>query len=167
MRLLIGLLLALILLITLAAAAVWVAGRMGFLQGQAPTDLGVREGRLKPPSATENSVSSQAGLYPTAPMRAYAEIAPLALRGDGPATIARLRSLVEATPGAVVVEARPDYLYARFQSRWLGFVDDVEFWFDPAAERIEVRSASRLGRRDLGVNRARIEALRAALAAAP
>ena len=167
MRLLIGLLLALILLITLAAAAVWVAGRMGFLQGQAPTDLGVREGRLKPPSATENSVSSQAGLYPTAPMRAYAEIAPLALRGDGPATIARLRSLVEATPGAVVVEARPDYLYARFQSRWLGFVDDVEFWFDPAAERIELRSASRLGRRDLGVNRARIEALRAALAAAP
>jgi uncharacterized protein (DUF1499 family) len=167
MRLLIGLLLALILLITLAAAAVLVAGRMGFLQGQAPTDLGVREGRLKPPSATENSVSSQAGLYPTAPMRAYAEIAPLALRGDGPATIARLRSLVEATPGAVVVEARPDYLYARFQSRWLGFVDDVEFWFDPAAERIELRSASRLGRRDLGVNRARIEALRAALAAAP
>lgn len=167
MRLLIGLLLALILLITLAAAAVWVAGRMGFLQGQAPTDLGVREGRLKPPSATENSVSSQAGLYPTAPMRAYAEIAPLALRGDGPATIARLRSLIEATPGAVVVEARPDYLYARFQSRWLGFVDDVEFWFDPAAERIELRSASRLGRRDLGVNRARIEALRTALATAP
>ena len=167
MRLLIGLLLALVLLIALAAAAVLVAGRMGFLQGQAPTDLGVREGRLKPPSATENSVSSQAGLYPTAPMRAYAEIAPLALRGDGPATIARLRSLVEATPGAVVVEARPDYLYARFQSRWLGFVDDVEFWFDPAAERIELRSASRLGRRDLGVNRARIEALRAALAAAP
>jgi uncharacterized protein (DUF1499 family) len=167
MRLLIGLLLALVLLIALAAAAVLVAGRMGFLQGQAPKDLGVREGRLKPPSATENSVSSQAGLYPTAPMRAYAEIAPLTLRGDGPATIARLRSLVEATPGAVVVEARPDYLYARFQSRWLGFVDDVEFWFDPAAERIELRSASRLGRRDLGVNRARIEALRAALAAAP
>lgn len=167
MRLLIRLLRALVLLLALAAVALFVAGRMGFLQGQAPTDLGVREGRLKPPSATENSVSSQAGLYPTAPMRVYAEIAPLALRGDGPSTIARLRSLVEATPGAVVVEARPDYLYAQFQSRWLGFVDDVEFWFDPAAERIEVRSASRLGRRDLGVNRARIEALRSALAAAP
>ena len=167
MRLLIRLLRALALLLVLAAVALFVAGRMGFLQGQAPTDLGVREGRLKPPSATENSVSSQAGLYPTAPMRVYAEIAPLALRGDGPATIARLRSLVEATPGAVVVEARPDYLYAQFQSRWLGFVDDVEFWFDPAAERIELRSASRLGRRDLGVNRARIETLRAPLAAAP
>ncbi len=167
MRFMVKLLLALGLLLTLVPIALFVAGRMGFLQGQAPTDLGVREGRLKPPSATENSVSSQAGLYPTAPMRAYAEIAPLALRGDGPATIARLRGLIEATPGAVVVEARPDYLYAQFQSRWLGFVDDVEFWFDPAAERIELRSASRLGRRDLGVNRARIEALRTALASAP
>jgi uncharacterized protein (DUF1499 family) len=167
MRVLIKLLLALGLLLSLAAVALGVAGRLGFLEGQPPTDLGVRDGRLKPPSATENSVSSQAGLYPTAPMRAYAEIAPLALRGDGPATIDRLRRLVEATPGAVVVEARPDYLYAQYRSRWLGFVDDVEFWYDPAAERIELRSASRLGRRDLGVNRARIEALRAALAAAP
>jgi len=42
-------------------------------------------------------------------------------------------------------------------------VDDVEFWFDPAANVIQVRSASRVGRGDLGVNRKRIEAVRAAL----
>jgi uncharacterized protein (DUF1499 family) len=161
MRILPGLLAAVLVL----GLAVLVAGRMGFLQGQAPSDLGVRDGRLKPPSATANSVSSQARLYPASPMRTYAEVAPLPLRGDGPATLARLRRIVEATPGAEVVHATPDYLYVRYQSRWLGFVDDVEFWFDPAAEHIEVRSASRLGERDLGVNRKRVESLRAALAA--
>jgi uncharacterized protein (DUF1499 family) len=42
-------------------------------------------------------------------------------------------------------------------------VDDVEFYFDGKAGLIHVRSASRLGRRDFGVNRARVEALRARL----
>jgi uncharacterized protein (DUF1499 family) len=76
----------------------------------------------------------------------------------------RLRSLVEATPGAQVVKAGPDYLYVQYTSKWLRFVDDAEFWFDPVAQRVQVRSASRLGEGDLGVNRARIEALRKRLA---
>ena len=48
----------------------------------------------------------------------------------------------------------------------LRFVDDVEFWVDPAAGVIQVRSSSRLGRKDLGVNRARVERIRAAWAGA-
>jgi uncharacterized protein (DUF1499 family) len=44
------------------------------------------------------------------------------------------------------------------------FVDDAEFWVDPQAQAVQVRSAARLGRRDFGVNRARVEVLRAALA---
>jgi uncharacterized protein (DUF1499 family) len=74
--------------------------------------------------------------------------------------MARLRGLVEATPGARVVKAEPDYLYAQYTTKWMRFVDDAEFWFDPAAQSVQVRSASRLGHGDLGVNRARIEALR-------
>ena len=58
-------LLALALLVLL----VWLAGRFGALRGQPPADLGVREGRLKPPARTPNSVSSQADLYPEHPMR--------------------------------------------------------------------------------------------------
>jgi uncharacterized protein (DUF1499 family) len=76
----------------------------------------------------------------------------------------RLRSLVEATPGAQVVKAGPDHLYVQYTTKWLRFVDDAEFWFDPVAQRVQVRSASRLGEGDLGVNRARIEALRQRLA---
>jgi len=45
------------------------------------------------------------------------------------------------------------------------FVDDAEFWFDPASGMIQLRSSSRVGSRDFGVNRQRIEALRERLAA--
>ena len=141
-----------------------LAGQLGWLKGTPPADLGVHAGRLKAPSNTPNSVTSQAALYADHPMRAYAEIAPLALRGDGPATIAKLKAIVEGIDGAVVVKVEPDYLYARFTTQLLKFVDDGEFWFDPAAQVIQVRSASRIGRKDLGVNRARIEAIRQQLA---
>ncbi len=148
-----------LLVIVLAVAA----GQLGFLQGTAPTDLGVRDGRLKPPSMTENSVSSQAALYPDHPQRKYADIAPLPVKGEGPATIAQIKAIVEGMDGAKVIKSEPGYLYAQFTTKLMKYVDDVEFWFDPAANVIHVRSASRVGRGDLGVNRKRIEAVRAAL----
>jgi uncharacterized protein (DUF1499 family) len=45
------------------------------------------------------------------------------------------------------------------------FVDDLELWFDPVNQTVQVRSASRVGRKDFGVNRQRVEALRSGLAA--
>jgi len=145
--------------LVLAAVA---AGQAGLLRGSAPTDLGVRDGRLKPPAATPNSVSSQAGLYPG---QAAAMIEPLPAAGDATAAMARLELLVKAMPGAEVVRSEPGYLYAQFTTRLMKYVDDAEFWYDPAARVIQVRSASRLGQSDMGANRARIEALRAKLSA--
>jgi uncharacterized protein (DUF1499 family) len=113
---------------------------------------------------TPNSVTSQAALYPEHPMRDYARVEPIALQGSGPQTIERIRRVVEAMDGGKVVQVNSGYLYAQFTSRMLKFVDDVEFWSDPQAGVIHVRSASRLGRKDLGVNRARVEAIRARLA---
>lgn len=147
--------------LALLALAVLVAGRAGLLRGTPPADPGVRDGRLQPPSPTPNSVHSQADLWPGHPQQTYARIAPLPYRGDPAAAVGRLAALVEATPGARIVERRADYLRAEYTTRWLGFVDDAEFWADPAAGVIQLRSASRLGRSDLGANRARIEALRA------
>jgi uncharacterized protein (DUF1499 family) len=152
------LVIAVMLVIVLAVAA----GQLGFLQGTAPNDLGVHDGKLKPPSMTENSVTSQVALYPDHPQRKYADIAPLRVKGEGPATIAQIKALVEGMDGAKVVKSEPGYLYAQFTSKLMKYVDDVEFWFDPAANVIQVRSASRVGRGDLGVNRKRIEAVRAA-----
>jgi len=136
-----------------------LAGRAGMLRGRPPV-LGVRDGRLKPPSRTPNSVSSQASLYPDAPQREYAAIEPLPTRGDGAAGIERLRGIVAGLPGATVIEARPDYLYAQFTTPGLRFVDDTEFWYSAADDVIHVRSASRVGRKDFGVNRQRVEAIR-------
>lgn len=156
------LLIGLILLVV----AVVVAGQAGLLQGTPPSGLGVHDGRLKPPSMTPNSVHSQSPLWPGHPQGDYARIAPLPLTGSPQQTMNALRRLVQSTRGAVVVKAEGDYLYATFTTRWLKFTDDVEFWYDPAAQAVQVRSASRLGKKDLGVNRARVEDLRARLAGA-
>ena len=153
-----------LVVVALLAVALVLAGQLGLLKGTPPNNLGVRDGRLKAPSGGPNSVSSQAALYPEHPMREYAQIAPLALRGDASATMAKLRAIVAAVPGARVVKSDGDYLYAQFTTRLMGFVDDTEFWFDPSAGVMQVRSSSRVGRKDYGVNRARIEAIRAQLA---
>jgi uncharacterized protein (DUF1499 family) len=157
-------LMTVVILVVVLVAVVLGSARLGLFAGNASTNLGLREGKLKPPSKTPNSVSSQANLWPDHPQRAYASIAPLALKGDGPATIARLAQAIEGMPGAQIVERKPDYLYVQFTTQLMRFVDDTEFWFDPVAGVIQVRSASRVGRGDLGVNRARIEVIRARLA---
>lgn len=144
------------------------AGYAGLLSGKRPAHLGVKDGRLNPPSKTRNSVSSQAGLYPGEPQSAYAAIDPLPLKnGDAAASMRALTSVLQAMPGVTLVEQKPDYLYAEAQTRWLKFVDDVEFWVNPQSGAIEVRSASRLGREDFGANRKRVEEIRAAYLAQP
>lgn len=142
------------------------AGQAGLLSGKPPPDLGVRDGRLKPPSNTPNSVSSQAWLWP-GPRDRAAQIEPLPARGEAVATMAQLKAVAESMPGARIAESRDDYLRVEFSSRWMKFVDDAEFWFDPSTRTVQVRSASRLGRKDFGVNRERIEAIRARLKPAP
>lgn len=156
----------LIAVLVLIAAAV-LAGQLGMLQGKPPSDLGVREGKLKAPAKTPNSVTSQAALYPDHPRRDFAQIAPLALKGDGAATMARVKTIVEGMRGARVIKTEPGYLYAQFTTPLMKFVDDTEFWFDAAAGVVQVRSASRIGQGDQGLNRARIESIRAQLAAMP
>lgn len=148
------------------AALVVIAGQAGLLGGQRP-DLGVVNGQLQPPSSTANSVSSQTHLHPGHPQAAYAAVEPLPLKAAGAAESLRvLVGVLQAMPGVTVVEQKDNYLRAQAQTRWLKFIDDLEFWIDPQQARIEVRSASRLGRKDFGVNRARLEAIRAAYLAA-
>jgi uncharacterized protein (DUF1499 family) len=150
-----------LLLALLLAAVMVVAGQLGFLSGKPPAGLGVHAGRLKAPALTPNSVSSQATLYPDHPQRSYAEVAPFNYTGDGKAALLKLAELLKDSERCVLVTHEPDYLYALCRTRWLKFTDDVEFYLDETAGLIHVRSASRLGSKDFGVNRARVEALRA------
>ena len=137
------------------------AGQFGLLRGRAPAEAGLREGKLKPPSRTQNSVSSQAASWPEGEYAVeYATIEPFAFTQDSALAMNRLRDVLAGWPGARIVENNPEYVSVQFETRWLRFVDDAEFLLDPAARVIHVRSASRVGRKDFGANRARIEAIR-------
>jgi uncharacterized protein (DUF1499 family) len=152
--------LAAILLVVLGAAAglaLHLAAAKGdtMFAGKRPEYLGVKDGRLARPKSTPNCVSSQAD---AADAEHY--IAPIAYKGNALEAIGAARKAVQSMPRALVVRHEGNYLYAEFKSRLMGYVDDVEFTYDAKAGVLHVRSASRLGRRDYGVNRARVEALR-------
>jgi uncharacterized protein (DUF1499 family) len=156
------------LLIAIVALAILgiIAGQLGMLSGKPPGDLGVKDGKLKRPSNTNNSVSSQAKLWPSA-TSSKADIAPFTVpAGSTPAaTLSAIQKAVEATPGMRIVDNKPDYLRAEATTRLMKYVDDVEFWHDATSGVIHVRSASRLGREDFEANRQRVEALRATVLA--
>jgi uncharacterized protein (DUF1499 family) len=93
-------------------------------------------------------------------------IEPLRFDGDPAAAWTALRAVIAGMERVCIVKDEAVYLYAEFTTRLLGYTDDAEFLLDTAAEAIQVRSASRLGNRDYGVNRERIEAIRARFVAA-
>lgn len=133
---------------------------MGLFSGTRPDNLGVHDGRLAPPKPTPNNVSSQADR--NADAQHYIE--PLRYTGDAAQAWAALRRVIDGMPRVKVVKSEPNYLYAEFTTKLMGYVDDAEFYVDEKAGAIQVRSASRLGRSDFGVNRERIESIRAKLA---
>jgi uncharacterized protein (DUF1499 family) len=151
----------LLIVVVALAAALLIAGQAGLLHGSAPADLGVAEGKLKRPSKTENSVTSQADLWPDHPMRSYARVEPFKYSGDGKAALKKIAGIVSGMDRTVIVRQDPTYLYAQATTPTLKFTDDIEFYLDEAASLIQVRSASRIGRKDFAVNRQRVEAIRA------
>jgi uncharacterized protein (DUF1499 family) len=151
------------LVLAILAFVTIVAGQLGFLRGKAPNDLGLKEGKLKRISKTENCVSSQADLWPDHPMRSYAKIEPFKITGNGSAEMAKIAALLQAMPRTTIMMQDANYIYAQSSTPLLKFTDDVEFALDATQGVIHVRSASRLGRKDFGVNRQRIEAIRTAL----
>jgi len=121
--------------------------------GNRHSQMGVIDGRLAACPDLPNCVSSQS----TDPRHA---IDPL--RYEGTAEKAR-RFLIEAVSGmkrARIVAAEERYIHAEFTSALFRFVDDVEFLLDDGTRTIHVRSASRVGYSDLGVNRRRVEEIR-------
>lgn len=128
--------------------------------GTRPTNLGIKDGKFAPCPNTPNCVSSQAAETDT-----EHKIAPIVYTADPAEVMARLKSIIEGMERTKIVTASDDYLYAEFTSALMGFVDDVEFYFDPSTPGfLQVRSASRLGQSDLGVNRKRVEEIRSKLA---
>ena len=119
--------------------------------GEPPENLGVKDGRLAPCPSSPNCVSSQA-------VDERHRIAPLTFSGEPQTAFERLKLVIAQRNDATVIEEKSDYL--RLELRTTLFVDDSEFFLDPANRVIHVRSASRLGYSDLGKNRSRIEEIR-------
>lgn len=90
-------------------------------------------------------------------------IDPFRLKGDPVSGWDAVRRVVGGLPRTTIVKATDRYLHAECKSRLFGFVDDLELLLDPGTGLIAIRSASRFGYSDLGVNRLRAEALRGKL----
>lgn len=116
-------------------------------------EVGLADGALRPCAVPTNCVCSQG---------AEAAIEPLPLVGGAAGAIERVRRLVDGMEGAEWVSADERYAHVVFATPLLGFRDDVEFLVDEDAGVVHVRSASRVGRSDLGANAARVGELRAA-----
>ncbi len=118
-------------------------------------ELGVVAGRLRPCPDTPNCVSSDA---PRSDPEHYVE--PLAAGPDPRRAWIRAIDVVKRMPRVEVVAEEPGYLRAEVTSLIFRFVDDLELHARPRDGIIAVRSASRVGKSDLGVNRARVEEIR-------
>ena len=74
-----------------------------------------------------------------------------------------IKELIEKSPRTLIVELDRDYLHAEVTSKWLKYVDDLEVSFIPESNKLLVRSESRVGESDLGVNQKRVDKLKSKL----
>ena len=126
---------------------------LGYMS-QSGEAYGLVDGRLKQCPDTPNCVSSEF----VSDSVHYIE--PLVFSaGDAAQILPRLKTIIREMGGSIQVE-KADYLAATFTSSIFRFVDDLEIRIDTGQEMIHLRSASRVGRSDGGVNRKRVELLK-------
>ena len=71
-----------------------------------------------------------------------------------------IKTFIENTPRTEIVEIDGDYLHAEATSKWMKYVDDLEVSFLPDSNILLIRSESRVGESDLGVNQKRVDLLK-------
>lgn len=116
--------------------------------------------RLSPCPSSPNCVSSQS-------RDESHRVEPLMYTGALAEAKEKLLGILGSMKRVKIVASEGNYVHAEFTSAVLRFVDDAEFLFDEASKTIQVRSASRSGYYDFGVNRRRIESIREAFQGAP
>lgn len=135
-----------IALVALSAASV---GVLAWQNAQVP-ELGAEQGRLKPLGLRPNDISSQTDIP-----EKYVE--PLKFKSSAEATIQAIKEAAHNYGGEELKEETDNYLYFVFTTPHLHFHDDVEFLLDKKKKIVDVRSASRAGYSDAGLNRRRYE----------
>lgn len=122
--------------------------------GTRPSFLGVKSEKLAECPGTPNCISSFANPTDKEHYRS-----PLPYKKPLKEAVQILKRKLELSPRTKIIEENPNYIYAEFTSLIMRYVDDVEFYFDEKNKLLHFRSASRLGKSDLGVNRKRIESI--------
>ncbi|AOY79182.1 DUF1499 domain-containing protein [Moorena producens JHB] len=159
LRLILIVSISLVLVAIVSIGATFALSGESFMKfpGKQPTNIGIQSsGQLAPCPNTPNCVSSYS-------KDAEHGIEPLGYNSTPTEAMAKLKIVIQNLERTQIIEEKDNYLYAQFTTPLMGFVDDVEFLLDDTAKVIHVRSASRLGKSDLGVNRKRVEIIRAEL----
>ena len=120
---------------------------------KSPKNLGITDGKLASCPNMQNCVSSQSEDHRHA-------INPISYVTSAEQAQATLVEIIHSTERTEVISEEPGYIYAEFRSKGMGYVDDVEFFFDPEEHVIHFRSSARLPYFDWGVNRKRMELIR-------
>lgn len=136
---------------TAAAAGIGLVNMA--LKNNLKPKLGVENGRLKEVPPTPNAISSQ-----TSAKDKYVEGFPYS--GSRADSKKCLIGMLKGFEGVEIIQDEDYYVYAVAKSKAFKFKDDLEFYFNDAAQQIEFRSASRVGVSDSGVNRQRYEEMK-------
>ncbi len=124
-----------------------------FFSGKRPDNIGVKDGQLASVPKSPNCVSSQN----------YSEkyaIEPFQFNGAPAEEMLRLKDILSNMKGVTIISSEENYIYAECKTPLMGFVDDLEFYWDSKNNVCHLRSASRLGYRDFNKNRSRVEEIR-------
>ena len=121
------------------------------ISNKSPEGLGVNDGELLPCPSSPNCVSTQSSPEDT---EHYA--APIVYTGDRMKTQLLIESSILNKGNAHLVSSTLGYVHFEIKSSLVGYIDDVEFYLPAADSVVHVRSASRVGYSDFGINRKRI-----------
>jgi len=118
-----------------------------------PANIGIKDGRLNSCPDKPNCVSSESN-------DKLHHIEPFKYSTDFLTAKNAVIETIKSQERTVIVTDSGSYIHAEFKSKILRFTDDVEFLIDDKTKIINIRSASRVGYSDMGVNRKRVEILR-------
>ena len=118
-----------------------------------PNNLGLKNNLLLSCPKSPNCVLSQASDQKH-------QIHPIHYTSSVEIAKERLNQVILSMVDTQIITQNKVYWHVEFTTRWLRFIDDVEFYFPESEALIHLRSASRSGYWDLGVNRKRVEEIR-------
>ena len=127
---------------------VLIISRMSFFTVSHANNLGLENNKLLPCPKTPNCVLSQEG-------DEKHKISPILYKVSLEEAKERLNRVIISMVNTRLIKKEEEYWHYEFTTRWLGFVDDVEFFFPKSEALIHIRSASRFGYWDFGINRKR------------